>query len=154
MGRPPSLYELSQFEQLPESDRISRVADQLIGTPEFDQVFGRHFAEFFEIPEQGKDPRNARERNIRLRRVFQQAMTRKASVAEFTRAILMDPSGQEAWKHFSDPRDRAEYVGRTMLGMRIGCARCHNHPLDRWTNEEHLRFSAYFSDPRPAPGGG
>ena len=41
-----------------------------------------------------------------------------------------------------------------MLGMSIACARCHNHPLDRWRREEHLRFSAYFADPRPAPGGG
>ena len=41
-----------------------------------------------------------------------------------------------------------------MLGIRIGCARCHNHPLDRWTNSEHLAFAAFFSDPRPADGGG
>ena len=68
--------------------------------------------------------------------------------------MLTDPVGQQAWKHLSNPRDRAEYVGRTTLGMRIGCARCHNHPLDRWTNAEHIQFSAYFSDPRPAPGGG
>jgi hypothetical protein len=40
-----------------------------------------------------------------------------------------------------------------MLGIRIGCARCHDHPLDRWTNREHLEFAAYFADPRPAEGG-
>jgi hypothetical protein len=67
--------------------------------------------------------------------------------------VLLKPEGQAAWQHFADPRDRAEYIGRTLLGMKIGCARCHNHPLDRWTNEEHLAFSAYFTDPRPGPKG-
>ena len=154
MGRPPSPYELSRCEQLPGESRIPRTVDQLIATPEFDRVFARHLGEFFEIPEAGRDPRNAAQRNTRLRKVFQVSMTRKTSIAELTRTVLTDPVGQESWKHLTDPRDRAEYVGRTMLGMRIGCARCHNHPLDRWTNAEHLQFSAYFSDPRPAPGGG
>ncbi|MGK0189030.1 MAG: hypothetical protein ACI9R3_004847, partial [Verrucomicrobiales bacterium] len=54
-------------------------------------------------------------------------------------------------KRFEDPRDRAEYLGETLLGMSIGCARCHNHPLDRWRQDQHLRFSAWFAEPRPDP---
>ena len=154
VGRPPSPYELTKYEQIPTEDRVAKTADRLIATPEFDRVFAGHIGEFCEIPEAGKDPRNAAQRNTRLRKMFQNSMTRKKSVAELTRTLLTDPIGQQAWKHLPDPRDRAEYVARTMLGMRIGCARCHNHPLDRWTNPEHLQFSAYFSDPRPAPGGG
>lgn len=154
VGRPPSPYELTRCEQMPVESRAARIVDQLISTSEFDRVFARHLGAFFEIPEAGKDAKNAGQRNTRLRKMFQDAMTRKASVAELTRRVLTDPVGQQAWKHLSDPRDRAEYVARTTLGMRIGCARCHNHPLDRWTNAEHLQFSAYFSDPRPAPGGG
>lgn len=154
VGRPPSPYELTKYEQLPEETRVARTADRLIATSEFDRAFTRHLGEFFEIPEAGKDPRNAAQRNTRLRKMIQDSMTRKKSVAELTRMVLTDPIGQESWRHLPDPRDRAEYVARTMLGMRIGCARCHNHPLDRWTNAEHLQFSAYFSDPRPAPSGG
>lgn len=154
MGRPPSPYELGRFERLPAGTRVASTVDRLIQSPEFDRVFARHLSAMFEIPEAGKDPKNAGERNARLRRMFQIAMTKKKSVAEVVRMTLLDPAGQQTWKHLSDPRDRAEYIGRTTLGMRIGCARCHNHPLDRWTNAEHIQFSAYFSDPRPAPGGG
>lgn len=153
-GRPPGPYELAKFRELPAGRRVRETADQLINTPEFDRVFARHIGEFFEIPQAGKDPRNGGERNSRLRKMFQTAMRKKQSVSEVTRTVLTSAVGQTAWKHFADPRDRAEYIGRTMLGMRIGCARCHNHPLDRWTNEEHMKFSAWFSDPRPAPGGG
>ena len=154
VGRPPSPYELGLFEQLPSDRRVPETVDRLMSTPEFEHIFARHFGEFFEIPEVGKDPRNAVDRNSKLRTMFQDSMKMKKSVSAMTRVILTDPVGQTAWKHYPDPRDRAEYIGRTMLGMRIGCARCHNHPLDRWTNAEHFQFSACFSDPRPAPGGG
>jgi hypothetical protein len=153
-GRPPSPYELGKFEKLPADERVAATVERLIGTSEFDRVFARHFGEFFEIPEAGKDPRNGGGRNEQLRTMVHASISGKQSVRKLTRKILTEPLGQTAWKHFADPRDRAEYIGRTMLGMRIGCARCHNHPLDRWTNAEHLGFSAYFSDRRPAPGGG
>ncbi len=154
MGRSPNPYELSKFEQMATNQRVPETVDRLITTPEFDRVFARHFGEFFEIPEASKDPRNADGRNSRLRKLFEDSMTEKKSVSELTRVILTDPVGESVWKHYADPRDRSEYIGRTMLGIRIGCARCHNHPLDRWTNAEHLQFSAWFSDQRPAPGGG
>ena len=48
---------------------------------------------------------------------------------------------------FPDPRDRSELTGRAFLGIRIGCARCHNSPIDKWEQRDHLAFSALFADP-------
>ena len=31
------------------------------------------------------------------------------------------------------------------LGLRVGCARCHNHPFDRWTSDEYYGFAALFA---------
>lgn len=44
-----------------------------------------------------------------------------------------------------DPRDLSEHVGRMFLGTQIGCARCHAHPADRWTQEDYHRFAAFFA---------
>lgn len=152
-GRPPDPRELEAFLQLPQSERLAVTAKRLSLSDEFDRVFARSVASFFEIPVAGKDPRNAKRRNDQLRQFFRNAIRDGDSIAELAQKVLLKPEGQAAWQHFADPRDRAEYVGRTLLGMKIGCARCHNHPLDRWTNEEHLAFSAYFTDPRPGPKG-
>ena len=152
-GRPPDPLELEAFVNLPAGERVSRTVDRLLESPEFDRVFARSVAGFFEIPVAGKDPRNAIERNEALRTFFENVIRNGNSLSEVAQKVLDDSVGQTAWRHFADPRDRAEYIGRTMLGMRIGCARCHNHPLDRWTNAEHLAFSAFFTDPRPGPGG-
>lgn len=39
----------------------------------------------------------------------------------------------------------ADSVAQAFLGTRIGCARCHNHPLERHTQDDFHRFSAFFS---------
>ncbi|MDB5308923.1 MAG: hypothetical protein JWO38_3125 [Gemmataceae bacterium] len=38
-----------------------------------------------------------------------------------------------------------ESVAQALLGARIGCARCHNHPLERYTQDDFYHFAAYFS---------
>ena len=39
----------------------------------------------------------------------------------------------------------AESVAQAFLGTRIGCARCHNHPLERTTQDDFYHFSAFFT---------
>jgi hypothetical protein len=31
------------------------------------------------------------------------------------------------------------------MGMRLQCAQCHNHPFDRWTQDEYFSFASFFS---------
>ena len=38
-----------------------------------------------------------------------------------------------------------ESVAQALLGTRIGCAKCHNHPLERFTQDDFYHFAAYFS---------
>jgi hypothetical protein len=39
----------------------------------------------------------------------------------------------------------AENVAQVFMGMRIQCAQCHNHPFDRWTQNDYYHFAAFFS---------
>ncbi len=43
------------------------------------------------------------------------------------------------------PEDRAEHVAQIFLGVRIGCARCHNHPGERWTQDDYYGLAACFA---------
>ncbi len=36
-------------------------------------------------------------------------------------------------------------VAQAFLGTRIGCARCHNHPLERYTQDDYYHFAGFFS---------
>jgi hypothetical protein len=36
-------------------------------------------------------------------------------------------------------------AAQAFLGTRIGCAQCHNHPLEKYTQDDYYHFAAYFS---------
>jgi hypothetical protein len=42
----------------------------------------------------------------------------------------------------------AEGVSRHFLGIRLTCARCHDHPFDKWTMEDYYGLAAYVSGQR------
>ena len=44
-----------------------------------------------------------------------------------------------------DPMTAAESIGQVFLGVRIQCAKCHNHPFDSWRQDDYYGLSAYFS---------
>ena len=39
---------------------------------------------------------------------------------------------------------RGETAARLFLGVRLQCARCHNHPYDRWTQDDYYNWAAVF----------
>ncbi|MBL8795760.1 MAG: DUF1549 domain-containing protein [Planctomycetia bacterium] len=44
-----------------------------------------------------------------------------------------------------DPRSHAEHLSQVWLGVRLQCANCHNHPLDRWTQDDYHGLAAIFA---------
>jgi hypothetical protein len=44
-----------------------------------------------------------------------------------------------------DPIDLTENATQAFLGQRIMCARCHNHPLEKWTQTQYYQMANLFS---------
>ena len=44
-----------------------------------------------------------------------------------------------------EPTKLAETVSVAFLGMSINCAKCHNHPMEKWTNDQYFAFANLFS---------
>ncbi|MDA1055542.1 MAG: DUF1553 domain-containing protein [Planctomycetota bacterium] len=44
-----------------------------------------------------------------------------------------------------DARAQAEYTSELLMGVRLSCANCHNHPLDRWTQDDYHGLAAIFA---------
>jgi hypothetical protein len=39
----------------------------------------------------------------------------------------------------------AQNTAQVFLGVRISCARCHNHPFEKWTQDDYHGLTAFFS---------
>jgi hypothetical protein len=48
----------------------------------------------------------------------------------------------------------AETTTQAFLGMSINCAKCHNHPMEKWTNDEYFGFANLFARVRSKAAGG
>src|SRR5262249_54135130 len=44
-----------------------------------------------------------------------------------------------------DPLDLTSAACQTFLGVRIECARCHNHPFEKWTQSDYYHLAAFFT---------
>jgi hypothetical protein len=53
-----------------------------------------------------------------------------------------------------DPETMAETTAQAFLGLSINCAKCHNHPLEKWTNDQYYGFANLFSRVRAKGWGG
>src|SRR5262249_25053013 len=47
------------------------------------------------------------------------------------------------------PENLAEVTTRALLGVRLGCAQCHNHPTAQWKKEQFWEFAAFFAGVAP-----
>lgn len=45
----------------------------------------------------------------------------------------------------SKPEDLAETTAQVFLGVRVQCARCHNHPFEKWTQRQYYQLAAFFA---------
>jgi len=44
-----------------------------------------------------------------------------------------------------NPTDIAENFTQAFLGLTLTCARCHNHPLEKWTQRDYYQFANLFA---------
>ena len=150
-GRVPSPDEVAAFAALPMESRVEETANQLLADHQgFVAAILPTLREWFDIRLDSPDDNAPSQQRMRqLNRLL----------ADWVRTNEPFTALAEQFTHqrtpflqrFEDPRDRAEYTSKTLLGLSIDCARCHNHPLDRWRQDQHLRFSAWFAEPRPDP---
>src|SRR6266487_240539 len=46
---------------------------------------------------------------------------------------------QESWAKIT------EDVSQTFLGVRFNCNKCHDHPFEKWTQNQYYQFGAFFA---------
>lgn len=147
-GRLPSLEQARAFLTKPSTPESRReVINRLIGSPDFVDLWTMHFADLLLIG--GR--RNSGALTDAWHQWVRTQWDNNRPFDQFVSEIITASGplhGVPPTNFFmlaSDPRDQAEHTARIFLGIQIGCARCHAHPADRWTQDDHCRFSACFA---------
>jgi hypothetical protein len=65
---------------------------------------------------------------------------------------MFDAGQANYFRAASTPETRAETTSQVFLGVRMQCARCHNHPYERWTQTQYYQMASFFARVRTKPG--
>jgi hypothetical protein len=81
-----------------------------------------------------------------LRRQFTRNLHYDYLVAEFLTAGGAGNSGPAIFytSHSLEPAKLAAATSRIFMGIQLQCAQCHDHPLDKWTQEDFWGYAAFF----------
>jgi hypothetical protein len=146
----PAPEEARRFLADPDREKRARLIDDLLERPEFAQFWTMRWADRLGVNQRFVGKQGAYKFHDWLRRAI------GANLPEDTlvRAVLTASGGSYGspavgfWRRLRDPESAVEEVAQLFLGVRIGCARCHNHPADRWSRDDFLGLAAFFAQVR------
>jgi hypothetical protein len=59
-------------------------------------------------------------------------------------STLQNPAAN-FYRTATDTQDCVESISQIFLGARLQCAKCHNHPFERWTQDNYYGMAAFFN---------
>lgn len=156
IGTLPTPAEAESFVSDPRPDKRTRLVDSLLERPEFYDYWALQLGDLLQN-------RVERDHDVRGRKgvrsfhqwIRQQLVDRRSWKQIATAVLLASGSASEnpavgyyivtIGEKSAEESDIADSVAQAFLGTRIGCARCHNHPLERYTQDDYYHFVAFFS---------
>ena len=147
LGILPTVDETRSFLADTRPDRRERLIDALLARPEFAEYWAQKWSDVLRNDEKALDRKGVA---VFFRWISAQ-LAADRPLTEFARDVIAARGSTYAhppanfWRAVRDPLQRAESVAQVFLGVRIACARCHNHPFDRWTMDDYYGFAALFA---------
>lgn len=87
----------------------------------------------------------------KFRRWIVAAVRENKPYDQFVRELLtasgstFDNPAANYYRAAADTNDCTETTAQLFLGIRIQCAKCHNHPFERWTQDNYYGIGAFFN---------
>jgi len=147
-GMLPTAEQARSFVADPRPDKRSRLVDELLVSPETAIYWSLKWADMLRCEELVLDPQGVSV----FRRYLFEAVAIGLPLDQFVQQLLVTRGStyeQPAANFFRaqrTPAQRGETVARLFLGARLACAQCHNHPFDRWTQNDYYRWLAVFAE--------
>lgn len=148
VGLLPSPEERAEFLSDPDPRKRARRIDLLLGRKEFAQLWVMKWAELLKIR---SDQRVSSKGALLYFEWLQQRIAEGMPVDEMVRQILgatgstFTAPASNLYQGETDTLLLSENVAQAFLGIRLQCAQCHNHPFDRWTQDDYYGFAAFFA---------
>jgi len=146
-GRLPRLEETEHFLAATPESRRSELVDRLLDSDDF--------AEFWTL--KWSDILRSNSKKVtgtgvhKFQRWIYDSIRTDKGLNQFATELLtssgsvFENPAANYWRTSRDPNDATETTAQLFLGIRIQCAKCHNHPFERWTQDNYYGIAAAFT---------
>jgi hypothetical protein len=156
-GTLPTADEVAHFLADPTNDKRPKLIDALLERPEYVDYWTLQLCDLL----QNRKERDHDVRGGKNVRAFHEWVRQQVAANRpwdlIARAVLTSKGDSVkepeigyfiyniGEKQNVEESDIGDAVAMAFLGTRIGCARCHNHPLEKYTQDDYYHFAAFFS---------
>ena len=146
-GRLPTPDAVTSFLADSNIDKRKALIDTLLQSNEFNEYWTLQLAKLLRI--------GARDRNTQGAFVYHKWLSEQiqdgVGYDQVARSVILATGDSHEvgpanfYRTVDGPREQAEFMSELFMGARLRCANCHNHPLDKWTQDDYHGLAAIFA---------
>lgn len=148
-GLPPKAEVVTAFLADPRETKIKRdeLVDRLVGGPQFVDFWTNKWADLLQVNRKflGEEGSSA------LREWIKQSLAKNQPYDQFAYEVLtatgsnIENPAAGYYKVLRDPTAAMENTTHLFMAVRFNCNKCHDHPFERWTQDQYYHLSSYFA---------
>lgn len=153
VGRLPTAEEAKAFLADKDPKKRDEVIGRLVELPEFADFWALKWSDVLRSNRKTIQQKGSYGFQVWLRGHFQ----RNTPIDELVREIItasgntFENPPANYYRIAKDPQSLAETTAQLFLGVRMQCAKCHNHPFERWTQDDYYGMAAWFARVKNKP---
>jgi WD40 repeat protein/mono/diheme cytochrome c family protein len=148
-GLPPSADDVRKFLEDKRDTKVKRdeLVDKLVGSKEYVEHWANKWADLLQVNRKFLDVEGA----ANFRKWIRGEVANNTPYNEFARKILTATGSNRenpAASYFKIQREPSQMMETTthlFLGVRFNCNKCHDHPFERWTQDQYYQMTAFFA---------
>ncbi len=148
-GLPPSVDAVRQFlaDRSPQHQKRDKLIDSLIGNPEFVDYWTNKWSDMLQVNSKFLGGEGAR----LFRDWIKKEVAANTPYDQFVYKIITATGSNKEnpaasyFKILREPDAIMENTTHLFLATRFNCNKCHDHPFERWTQDQYYETAAYFS---------
>jgi len=147
IGILPTLEEVTAFAADQDPNKRDKAVDQLLDRPEYSKFWALKWGDLLRLTSGQVTNEGVYkyyrwvERSFRENKPYDQFATELLTA---TGSTFSNPAAN-FYRTSKDMNDCVETISQVFLGARLQCAKCHNHPFERWTQDNYYGMAAFFN---------
>ena len=146
-GRLPAPDAITAFLTDSDTNKRETLVDALLDSDGFNEYWTLQLAKLLRIHSEGDDRQGA----LAYHQWLSDQIRDGVGYDQVARTVVMATGNTHEigpanfYRTVDGPREQTEFMSELFMGARLRCANCHNHPLDKWTQDDYHGLAAIFA---------